>query len=174
MVAAVFVIGVGNRLRHDDAAGLEVVRRARALAGAAPGEGNAGAIGFREQERETLALIDAWEGAKAVVLADALHGLGPVGAVYRFDASETPLPVSVRSSASTHALGVGEAIELARALGRLPRRVVVYGVAGARFDSGEGLSGEVSEQLDGLARRVLAEAYRLAPGGARRQAPGAA
>ena len=43
-------------------------------------------------------------------------------------------PASFRSS--THAFGVGDAVELARALGRLPRRVVVYGVEGADFAAG--------------------------------------
>ena len=163
MGPGVLVIGVGNRLRHDDAAGVEVVSRARALAAAAPREGRAAAIGFRELEREPISLIEAWEGTRAVVLVDALHGLQPAGEVRRFDATERPFPATLRSSASTHALGVGEAIELARTLGRLPARVVVYGVAGTRFDSGEGFSAEVAEQLDPLAVRVLDEARRLAP-----------
>jgi hydrogenase maturation protease len=39
-------------------------------------------------------------------------------------------------SDSSHALGVGEAIALARALERLPSRLVDYGVEGARFGAG--------------------------------------
>lgn len=156
------VIGVGNELRHDDAAGLEVARRTRALAARAPRAPGAPPIGIREHEGETLALLGAWEGADTVVLVDAMHGRLPVGAIERFDASAGALPARMEGSTSTHAIGVGEAIELARVLGRLPRLLVVYGVAGARFDSGSGLSPAVREVIGPLARRVLDEASTLA------------
>ena len=157
----VLVLGVGNELRHDDAAGLEVVRRARALA--PPGSCDlATAIEFREHEGEMLALLAAWEGAGAVILADAIHGSGPVGTLQRFDVSRRPLPARLEGSSSTHAIGVADAIELGRVLGRLPRRVVVYGVTGACFDAGRGLSAALLDAIDPLARRVLEEAERLA------------
>ena len=158
----VLVLGVGNELRHDDAAGLEVVRRARALAPPASRGDSASAIEYREHEGETLALLDMWEGAGAVILADAIHGGGPVGGVQRFDVSRRPLPAPLEGSSSTHAIGVADAIELGRELGRLPRRVVVYGVTGARFDAGRGLSAGLVDVLEPLARRVQEEAQRLA------------
>jgi len=161
-VPGVLVIGVGNELRHDDAAGLEVARRARELDGQhRPG---AARIEFREHEGETLGLLAAWEGAGAVVLADAVHGGGAVGAIHRFDASSRPLPARLEGSSSTHAIGVADAIELGRELGRLPTRVVVYGVTGGRFDAGSGLSDGVREALEVLARRVLEEARGLSEG----------
>ena len=43
-------------------------------------------------------------------------------------------------ASSTHAVGIGEAIELARTLDRLPGRLIVYAVEGHRFDAGLGLS----------------------------------
>ena len=157
-MTGVLVIGVGNELRHDDAAGLEVVRRARAISEPEP------AIAFREYEGETLGLLGAWEGAAALVIADAVHGGGAVGSIHRFDASSLPLPERLEGSSSTHAVGVGEAIELGRELGRLPGRVVVYGVTGGRFDAGMGLTPELREVLDPLARQVLEEARDLATG----------
>ncbi len=156
----VLVIGVGNDLRHDDAAGLEVVRRARAMSPRAP------TIVFREYDGETLGLLGAWEGADALVLADAIHGRGAVGAIHRFDVSSEPLPERLEGSSSTHAIGVAEAIELGRELGRLPGRVVVYGITGGCFDAGAGLSREVRDALDELARRVLEDARGLAGGAA--------
>ncbi len=59
---------------------------------------------------------------------------------------------------STHALGLGEAIELARALGRLPGRLLVYGVEGADFGTGEGLSPAVTAALGPLADELLRKA----------------
>jgi len=158
----VLVVGVGNELRHDDAAGLEVARRARAMVPPGSGGGAGRAIAFREHEGETLALLEAWEGAAAVILADALHGGGTVGTMHRFDASSGPLPAFPGGSSSTHAIGVADAIELGRVLGRLPSRVIVYGVTGRRFEAGRGLSPELPEAIETVARRVLAEARRLA------------
>lgn len=151
----VVVIGIGNALRHDDAAGLETVRRLS-------GRARAAGIAVREQEGETLGLVEQWDGAAAVVLVDAVHSGAPAGTIHRLDASSEPLPASLRSSASTHAVGLGEAIELARALDRLPSRVVVYGVEGLRFDAGSGLSREVQAVIPALADEVLREAFELA------------
>ena len=159
------VIGVGNTLRHDDAAGLEVARLVRALVDPA-------AVLVMEHEGEPLGLIERWRGARAVVLVDAIHrpgregarAGGPPGATLRLDASLAPLDPRIRSSSSTHAVGVGEVIELARALGRLPPRVVLYGVEGARFDAGSGLSEPVSEAIPALADAVAGEASSQRPG----------
>ena len=151
----VMVIGVGNALCHDDGAGLAVARRLRARGAAAP-------IAVREHEGETLALLDVWAGSDAVVLVDAIRSGATPGTIHRFDASEEPLPSELRGSSSTHAVGLGEAIELGRSLQRLPRRVLVLGVEGRRFDAGVGLSAEVEAGVDGLADFVLSEARALA------------
>ena len=152
---SVMVIGVGNALRHDDGAGLVVARRLCARRGGVP-------IVVREHEGETLALLDLWAGSDAVVLVDAIRSGARPGTIHRFDASERPLPRELRGSSSTHAVGIGEAIELARSLQRLPRRVLVLGVEGRRFDAGVGLSAEVEAGVDSLADVVLGEARALA------------
>lgn len=153
--ARVIVIGVGNALRGDDAAGLEVVRRVSARAAAA-------AIAVREQEGEALGLLEQWEGAGAAVLVDAIHSGAPAGTVRRVDASLQAIPARLGSSSSTHAIGVAEAVELARAMGRLPGRVILYGVEGARFETGEGLSAEVQAAIAEIADAVFDEACELA------------
>ena len=56
---------------------------------------------------------------------------------------------SLRSS--THAFGVADAVELARALGRLPGRLDVYAIEGASFTAGDSLSPEVERAVDDLA-----------------------
>jgi hypothetical protein len=48
-----------------------------------------------------------------------------------------------------------EAIELARALGQLPPRLIVYGVEGADFTAGEGLSLDVEKAAQAVVRLVL-------------------
>jgi hydrogenase maturation protease len=151
----VVVIGVGNSLRHDDAAGLETAQRVRLRA-----EGTG--IAVYEHEGETLALLDLWEGADAVVLVDAIQTGAAAGTIQRVDATSAPIPVRLRGSSSTHAVGVGEAIELARTLHRLPKRVVLFGVEGHCFTAGSGLSADVEAVTGQLVETVLSEARELA------------
>lgn len=120
-------------------------------------------IGVREVEGVTLALLDAWEGADTAVLVDAVASGATPGRVHRVEASLRALPAHLRASSSTHAVGVAETIELARALGRLPAQVVLYGVEGASFDPGMGLSQAVAAVLPRLVETVLGEAW--APAG---------
>jgi hydrogenase maturation protease len=148
------VIGVGNALRHDDAAGLEVARRVRALV-------DPSRVAVIEHEGEQSALLDLWEGAAAVVLVDAVRSVAPAGTIHRVDASNEPLPAETWGSHSTHAIGVAEAVELARALGRMPARVIVYGIEGARFDAGQGLSKEVSDAMGALSDALSREVRSL-------------
>jgi hydrogenase maturation protease len=95
------------------------------------------------------------------VLIDAVRGGGPAGTVHRFDASHVALP-ALFARTSSHAIGLGETIELGRALGRLPRRVIVFGVAGARFGAGASLSPAVAEAVPRAALDVASEARALA------------
>jgi hydrogenase maturation protease len=58
---------------------------------------------------------------------------------------------------SSHAIGLLESIELARTLGSLPRRCIIFAVEAERFDLGAGLSGPVAAAIDVVAARVLDE-----------------
>jgi hydrogenase maturation protease len=137
------LIGVGNRLRGDDAAGLLVAEHVREAAPAG--------IEVVSAPRDAAALLDALDGADAVVVVDALAGVDP-GRVLRHDALAGPLPPT--RDPSSHGLGVAEAIELARALGRLPPRVTVYGIGAASFDVGAPPSVEVAAAARRLAREL--------------------
>jgi hydrogenase maturation protease len=149
------IVGVGNALRGDDGAGLEVARRVRQRP-------DADHVLVRELEGEGVRLLDLWTGARAVVLVDSVRsGVAP-GTVHRVDATGGPLPAGLRTSTSTHAVGVAEAIELARALGRLPNRLVVYGIEADAFDTGAELSPDVAAAVDRVADAVLGEARALA------------
>jgi hydrogenase maturation protease len=138
-------LGIGNPLRGDDAAGLLAARALRAM--------RPQGVEVRELEGEPVELIEAWEGADAVVVADAVASGGEPGAVRRVDAGAEPLPAAL-AGASTHALGLAEAVELGRALGRLPRRLVVYGIEAAGFETGA----EPGAAIAAAAERVAAAA----------------
>jgi hydrogenase maturation protease len=151
----VLVIGVGNAYRRDDAVGLMAARR---LWEAARDE-----VTLWEASGEGTAVMDAWEGADAVILIDALHSGAPAGTIHRVDAHAEKVPPALFRY-STHALGVAEAIELARALNRLPPRLIVFAVEGKHFDAGVGLSPEVERAVDELVRQGLEEIDRTTRG----------
>jgi hydrogenase maturation protease len=142
------IVCVGNRWRSDDAAGLDVAARLR---GTLPD-----GVELAEREGEPTALLDAWEGADAVWIVDAVSSGAPPGTVHRLDASVEALPADVFRT-STHHVGLAEAIELARVLGRLPEVTVVYGVEAASFAVGERLSPEVAAAVDRIAAAVAEE-----------------
>ncbi|KAA0272463.1 MAG: hydrogenase maturation protease, partial [Acidobacteria bacterium] len=118
------LIGLGNELRGDDVAGLLVARAARGR--------EHGGIEIVEAGGEPVDLLAAWEGAGAAVVADAVASGAEPGAVHRLDAAARPLPAAF-AAPSTHALGLAEAVELGRALGRLPPRLTVFGIEGTAF-----------------------------------------
>jgi hydrogenase maturation protease len=141
------VIGVGNELRGDDAAGIAVARRLRETTD----------LDVRELQGEVTGLLEAWQGRDPVVLVDTMRSGARPGAIRRIDVSETRLPSGLGGSPSTHAVGLGDTIELARTLGRLPGRVVVYAIEGRRFEAGAPMSDAVRSGIDELAARVLNE-----------------
>lgn len=139
------LIGVGNRFRRDDAAGLEVARRLR--------EAGLPGFGVLESDGDPASLLEAWSGAAEAVVVDAGSSGAPAGALHRFDATNEPIPVEVLR-ASTHAMGIAEAVELGRALGRLPGRLTVYGIEGEAFEMGEGLTDAVELAVEQLVAQL--------------------
>jgi hydrogenase maturation protease len=142
------VIGVGNRHRHDDAVGLDAVERLRPRL--PPG---VRVVAF---EGESTGLLDLWEGAGLVVLVDATAPTGRPGTVHRFEGDLAPF-FAAPPPTSTHGLSVGEAWRLGGLLGRRPARLVVFGVEGAEFSPGIGLSAAVAASVDPVVEAVVRE-----------------
>lgn len=134
------VIGVGNPSRGDDGAGLEVARRVRS-------RGSYQIVGGPYE------MIEMWEGAEDVVVVDAARSGSLAGTVHRFEAHSGPLPGGVLST-STHSIGVADAIEMARTLGRLPERLVVYGIEVQDVTPGRGLTTRVKRAVDQVVREI--------------------
>ena len=152
-MSRVVVVGIGNAYRGDDGAGLAVAERVH---------GRVKGVEVVTCEQEASRVIDAIEGRDAAVLVDASSSGAVPGTIRRFDASKESVPArSFRSS--THAFGVGEAIELARALGKLPGTVVVYGIEGEQFSAGEGLSAAVAAAVEPAADAVMGELCTSTP-----------
>ncbi len=136
------VIGVGQPHRGDDALGLAALA---ALAAVLP-EDVADRVAHHG---EGLGLMALWEGRSVVLLLDALDAGRPPGTLLRVTASAGPIP-SRAFRASSHAFGVAEAVETARALGRLPHTLVLLGAQGIDWRLGSPLSPEVRAVLPSM------------------------
>ena len=148
------VIGLGNRYRRDDGAGLAVLQE---LAGQdLPG------VELRAESGEGAALMEAWQGAQQVILVDAVQAGGAPGTIYRLDPWEQPIPTEFFHY-STHAFSLAEAVELARVLGQLPPSLIIYGIQGADFGSGQGLSPPVAAAVPEVAARIRQELAQRTP-----------
>lgn len=153
---SVVVIGIGNPFRGDDGAGIEVARRLRALM--PPG------VEVLEQDGESTALIDAWQDGRVAYVIDAVRADGPAGEIHRIDLHRDGdgdddgggIP-STPSRDSSHALGLGDAVELARVLDRLPSRLVLIGIAGTRFDAGDTITEPVLAAIDVVVEQLAEE-----------------
>ena len=148
------VVGVGNQMRRDDGAGLEVVRRA---ASRLPDS-----IVVARCGGDVTALLDLWEGAGLAVVVDAGRwpGAAPGEALWVADAAEWPGPLPGWSDAiGTHGLGVFQVVRLGAAMGRLPARLAVLAVAPGDLGEGAGLSPAVAAGVD-RAADILASRVR--------------
>jgi hydrogenase maturation protease len=98
------------------------------------------------------------------VVADAIRTPGagrPAGTVVRAVAGPAGFPGEIRSSLSSHGFGVSEAFGLARAVGPVPRFVVV-GVEAEETAAGRPMSAAVRAVLPDLAGSIVREARGLA------------
>lgn len=148
----ILVIGIGNPDRGDDGVGAAV---AGMLADRLPD-----GVGLAARSGDMLSMIDQWAGFDALVCIDAAAQMGTPGRIHRLDLANEELPRDL-AFASSHALGLADAVALARALGCAPARIVVYAVEGCAFDSGVPMTAEVAAAASEVTDRVVAEVGRL-------------
>lgn len=153
MTGSCLVIGVGNPDCGDD--GLGPAAAARLAERAPPG------VKIIQRAGDGLALIEDWDGCDTAVLIDAAAPAGQPGRIHRFDLTQEDLPAAC-SRASTHAFGLNEAVRLARALGRLPARVIVYAVEGLNFAPGAPLTPQAAAAVPDLVARLAVELLEAA------------
>jgi hydrogenase maturation protease len=141
---APLVIGLGNELRGDDAAGLLAAREVRALA--------LDGVEVEEHSGDVAALAESIATHDEVVIVDAVASPVPVGTVLELKASVT----QDRTRSSSHGLGVSEALALAQALGAAPH-VRLIGIAGNDFSLGSKPGVAIEDAAKEVARMVAAQ-----------------
>lgn len=154
MPGEVLVIGVGNPYRRDDGFGVAVLQRLR--------EFDAAGVRIVEESGEPTALIARWSGEHSVIMVDAVSSGATPGTVHRLECGDGNWDTGARAgAASTHGLGIADAVELGRSLDRLPRRLVIFGVETADVSNGEGLTSPVAAAVDPVVSAITREADGL-------------
>ncbi|MFA5872588.1 MAG: hydrogenase maturation protease [Anaerolineales bacterium] len=152
----ILILGIGQSLRGDDAAGLEAVRLWREKF-----PETAGGVQVELSELPGLALLDLLERTDAAILVDAVQSSASAGTVICLGPDE--LASFTPDAGSAHGWGVAETLQLGRSL--VPSlakcRVTLIGIVGKDFRLGAGLSPEVREALAGAVERIEKEVQNL-------------
>jgi hydrogenase maturation protease len=146
------IVGCGNRERGDDAVGLFVVDRLRELG--AKAENYSG---------DPLGLMHLWSRGDDVLLVDAVVTGAPPGAIYLWDGLQQHIAGSCPTS--SHGLDIVQAIELARALDRLPRQLRICGIEAREFSVGAKITKPVQQAGKAVLKAILKECLEVSPSG---------
>lgn len=149
----VLVLGIGNILMGDDAAG---VRVAEAVQSGPRPSGVDVVIG----ECAGLDLVDEIAGRRRIVVVDAMDHGGLPGTIFRLAGGELGGADAAGRTLSQHEFGLTAVLEMARRLECAPAEVVVIGIQPARVGFSLEMSPEVAAAIPAAARLVLAEAGR--------------
>ncbi len=141
------IIVLGSPFRGDDGVGKEIAQRLR---NRMPG------CHIRAGLEDSLALLNAWEGFPVAIVLDAAVSGSPPGTIHRIESGDGPLPKDL-ARCSSHGLGLAEAVELAKTLGRLPQRLIIYAIEAAGFQAGAGLSSEVTVSAQKVVEKLVQE-----------------
>jgi len=145
----VAIVGLGNLLLRVEGVGVQAVyllqKRGLPLGVEVIDGGTA-----------VLELLELFQGAKRIVVIDALRGGQPPGTIYRL----VPQDLRFREGTlSLHQVGLLETLRMAELLGG-HGQVVIIGVEPKEIGWGMDLSPEVAAQLPRLAELALSEALR--------------
>lgn len=145
------VIGVGNRDRGDDAAGLLVADRVSDA-------GLGGLVTVMGVEGDLSDLALRWSPHHSVVIVDAAVTGAPPGTVHRW----TNLPGPEERPLSSHGVSLADALELGRMLGRTARSIEIIGIEGRVFDLFCPPSSEVLRSVEAVAGLLIAHLANVA------------
>ena len=141
------VIGVGNEYRRDDGVAVAVL--------AALDTEPIPDVTTVLCDGEPAALLDAWTEVDTAIVVDAvLCEPSTPGRIWKSTVDGWPPGAG---AASSHALGIPDAIRLGAVLGRVPGQLVVYAVEAADLGLGTGLTPAVRAAVPEVVRAIRHE-----------------
>lgn len=137
----ILVLGVGNLLLQDDAAGLRMLEE---LSSRNFGD----EVEFVDGGTQGLALLGQLSGREAVVVLDAVKLGDPPGTIHVLRGAGLER-LRARRSSTSHESNALELLAYGRLLGLEPRELVVIGIEPENIRTGIGLSRSVEKALPG-------------------------
>lgn len=155
---SIVVIGLGQSLRGDDAAGLMAVHRWQEKY---PGTASRPGVRVETSELPGLGLLDLLEGAQAAVIVDAVHSSARPGSLHRLGPDD--LSAFTPDAVSAHGWGVAETLQLGRRLSPALADccITLIGVEARQVGMGAEISPEVEGALDAACDLIEKEVQTL-------------
>lgn len=150
------VIGIGQKLRGDDEAGLAAVRTWLDTFSLPDRD-----IRVELAESPGIGLLDLLVDVDAALLVDAVHSGAKPGTLHLL--REEDLGAFLKDAGSAHGWGVAESLTLGRKIApdSLPGQIVLVGIEITQAEVGEGLSPEVIAALPRAAMLIQDTVERL-------------
>lgn len=145
------IIGMGQSLRGDDAAGLAAVRFWQERYPLNIKKPN---LQVELVELPGLGLLSLLEGISIAILVDAIHGNSKPGTIHVL--SKDQIEAFTGGAGSAHGWGVAETLSLGENLMPLsmPRKIILIGIEVGDLSLGESLSLQVEQSLPDVARLI--------------------
>ena len=144
----IVVIGIGQRLRGDDEAGLAAVSLWRERCPASAGDPR---VRVELAESPRVGLLNLLAGADAAVLVDAVLSAGEAGSLMLLEGSD--LAAYSQGSGSAHGWGVAETLILGGKVQpeSMPETLKIIAITAGQVGPGAGFSPGVSGALEAAA-----------------------
>ena len=143
------VVGLGNEFRSDDGCGPAAALRVKELCGSS--------VDLIQPVADATGLIMSWVEYRTVFLIDSVKSGAETGKIFRFEPFNENLPEEAFRATSSHRLSLSQIIELAKTLGEMPGRLVLFGIEGVNFDYGTEMTPAVAMAVQEVAGRIVAE-----------------
>ena len=146
----IVILGIGQSLRGDDAAGLEAVHRWQETYPVTAADSR---LRVEQAGMPGLELIDLLKDAKCALLVDAVQSGATPGTLHLVKPEQV---VSFDTgSGSAHGWGIAETIVLAHELRySLPDQIFILGIEAASFEMGASLNTAVADSLARAAEMI--------------------
>ncbi len=141
-MAALTVIGVGSRLRGDDAIGPMLIDSLSMLPDSQ--------IELVDAGSDALGILEYLDGRDQVLIVDACSMGRKPGTLVEFDPSEIKA-VLADDSLSLHGLGLAESIQMAESLQMLPKDLKIIGIEPESIQ----FNGELSAPVQGALKSAI-------------------
>jgi hydrogenase maturation protease len=143
------LIGIGNPWRRDDGVGVAVVQAVEATL---PPDVEVAAV-----TGDLTRALSVWADGDPAVVVDGVRSGAPPGTISRLEADDLVAAGPAGGGlSSSHALGLADALAIGRAVGAVPRRLVVLNVEVAATAHGDQLSPAVAAAVPKVASQVRA------------------